>query len=109
MNFDEAKFLLEGCERRELRDHAFGDMEVSWYKGRKIMAEGYYGGAIPKIHVLNDISFEGDEALQLMECGKLVQAERNDTTGPDHFQLNSVRPDLTKEAVHKNIFESDED
>lgn len=117
MNLDEAKTFLDGCDRHELRDHAFGDMEVSWTKDETEVACGYLGGANTNIDIhglSEDVVFKGDEARALMGCGTLAHRERNDETGPDDFVEGRVMPglsvdDVHEELVHRNVFEKEPD
>jgi len=57
MNLTEAKTALEGTVRGELRDHAFGDREVTWFVVNKDglvvaqAAEGYFGGGSSGVSV----------------------------------------------------------
>jgi len=56
MNLTEAKKLLSSTVRGELRDHAFGDREVTWFvvKDGLIVAqaaEGYFGGGSSGVSV----------------------------------------------------------
>lgn len=102
MTLDEAKEILDQCERDELRDHAFGDSEVSWIRNGKEVASGYFGrtentyvsfgpykevrenGKIVRFEALG--SFNGDDAEKLRHCGKLGVRERNDSTGLDTYR-----------------------
>tara|TARA_Y100000034_G_C6672985_1_gene295558 strand:- start:154 stop:582 length:429 start_codon:yes stop_codon:yes gene_type:complete len=56
MNLSDAKKLLEGTLRGELRDHAFGDREVTWFVVKDGLvvaqaAEGYFGGGSSGVSV----------------------------------------------------------
>ena len=90
MTLDEARTLLNGCDRDELRDHAFGDREMSWWRKGTYntdnpveIASGYQGGGTSV--TIGKVRFEGTDAYALLGCGTLVRADRNDTTGDDHF------------------------
>lgn len=109
MNFDEAKFILERAERHELRDHAFGDMEVFWRKDEKIVATGYFGVSSRRINMMNGGIFSGDEAMILKECGNLAGVDRNDTTGPEDFEIGRVMPEIKEELTLHNIFSRGKD
>jgi hypothetical protein len=105
MTLDEAKTLLDACEREELRDHAFGDREVSWFRkgvtdarGERIeVASGYQGGGSIGVSFSSTepppygesrkclASFKDDNARALFSCGTLVRADRNDETGDDNI------------------------
>jgi hypothetical protein len=44
MNYHIARLLLESCDRDELIDRTFGDMETTWYdEDGKVVAVGYFG------------------------------------------------------------------
>lgn len=103
MNVKEAKEILDGCDRHELRDHAFGDMEISWTLRGFEVAYGYAGGNQWGVHLVGDTAFEGEEAKQLVVCGKLMHIERNDETGPDDFVVGRIMPGLTREAVKQEV------
>lgn len=118
MNFQEAKELLSTCERSELRDHAFGDREVSWVTKKDdeivLVAEGYFGGGSGSgICILGDkdaegltttiAEFDGREALELAKCGCSVHVERNDSTGPDQYAEGECMPALTLEGVRREL------
>lgn len=90
MNFEQAKNRLNMAFRHELRDHAFGDREIFWTMGGREMAGGYMGRDksvwIQDPHDPDEwISFNGEEAEKLANCGKLRRVDRNDSTGPDAY------------------------
>lgn len=105
--FADAKVLLDSCTRRELRDHAFGDTEVTWTKDGHDVGGGYFGREsnvwIKADDGQNIVGFEGMEALQLRDCGKEVTIFRNDETGPDTYTEGQTMPGLTKEAVLEEL------
>ena len=92
MTLDEAKKQLNSCERDELRDHAFGDREISWFRKdasgqRHEVAGGYQGNSGTDVSFLGtgpNAGFTGDDARSLLSCGTLTASERNDTTGDDN-------------------------
>lgn len=102
MNFEEAKTLLNSCERSELRDHAFGDTEICWVLDGAEVADGYFGNKIASVSV-GGRSFFRDEARELRKCGKLVTIERNDTTGPEEYQEGVTMHLLTPEGVLEEL------
>ena len=56
MDLTKAKTALEGTVRGELRDHAFGDREVTWFVVKDGLvvaqaAEGYFGGGSSGVSV----------------------------------------------------------
>jgi hypothetical protein len=108
MDLSDARQRLTGTVRHELRDHAFGDREVTWVRGDKVIASGYFGAGMVSVSIVDHItqqplaSFSDDDARSLLDCGEL-KVERNDETGPDTFQEGEIMPDLTKEGVLKEI------
>lgn len=107
MNLEEAKTLLGGATRHELRDHAFGDTEVYWVKGGKEIACGYFGGGQDSVSIFKPAedaaSFDGEEARALRECGTLGEIGRNDETGPNEFIEGQTVPALTLEGVREEL------
>lgn len=115
MELKEAKDILNTCERQELRDHAFGDVEVFWIRECQEMqqdeevATGYFGGGSASVSVAlpgtqdQFAHFEGSEARELKACGAVGHISRNDETGPDVFVEGFIMPGLTKEAVRKEL------
>lgn len=105
MDVDEAKDILSQCDRHELRDHAFGDMEVTWtIPGRSHeVAYGYSSGRSYGVHMVGDSTFDAEEAKMLLACGDLVQVERNDEAGPEDFVEGRIMPGLTKQAVRQEL------
>lgn len=88
MTYAEAYKLLCEASRHEVRDHVFGDREVYWKLGELEIADGYFGGGSAEVHITYEedgTSFRGEDARQLVECGREVHISRNDTTGPDHY------------------------
>lgn len=110
MNIEDAKTLLRTAVKFELRDHAFGDCEVTWYKKvgdvETEVATGYFGGT-RSVSIYEDSSntahFEGAEADELRECFASEKSERNDETGPDDFVVGRTMPGLTLEGVRKEL------
>lgn len=116
MNFEEAKTLLSGAVKSELRDHAFGDCEVLWYVEDKNsdvegalteIASGYFGSgeALVSVEIPHEGrgSFKGEEAYELRKCFAKEMVERNDETGPDEFVVGQVMPGLTLEGVRREL------
>lgn len=102
MEIHEAKELLNGCTRTELRDHAFGDAEVSWWKDGKEVASGYFGSTMSHV-TIGHIPILGTTARELRYCGVEGHIERNDETGPDDFQEGRIMPGLTLEGVREEL------
>lgn len=102
MDVNEAKEILDSCDRQELRDHAFGDMEITWTRAGFEIAYGF-GGRECGVTMVGGESFEGDQARKLVHCGTLTQAERNDEVGPPDFVSGRVMPGLTREAVKQDL------
>lgn len=104
MTFQEAKDLLNTCQRTELRDHAFGDREVYWYKDEEVVADGYFGGTgVSMVDIIDGGTFQGKEARELALCGTLAEVKRNDSTGPDDYEDGKIMPGLTLEDVRKEL------
>jgi hypothetical protein len=116
MTLEEAKMLLTDSVRCELRDHAFGDREVSWYRqDGKMIADGYFGGGkscvsfiVPRDENSDDgwetlADFEGEEAQELAKCGTVGQVERNDSTGPPTYSDGACMPGLTLKGVRDEL------
>lgn len=109
MDIDEAKTLLDDCDRIELRDHAFGDVEVTWEKEGVIVATGEFSRQHAQVWIAMGegnppVTFRGELGRPLRECGTLMTVHRNDETGPDEFKEGEILPGLTKEAVRDEIF-----
>ena len=134
--FEEAKELLSKCFRIELRDHAFGAMEVSFYlktdiirdpasgtwavrevadehEGVKFMVQvesvgdATFGcGSGDGIYLKLEeawVGFDVKESRELMKLSELLEAGRNDETGPDKFEEGACLPVLTLEGVRKEL------
>jgi hypothetical protein len=115
MDIEQAKEVLKKATKEELRDHAFGDCEITWYIGRSQIASGYFSGSEKEVYVLEAAkTFKGPDADALRLCFAKEVIERNDETGPDEFKLGETMPGLTKYGVHEelvrhNIFENNEE
>ena len=108
MTFDEAKAFLSRCIRDELRDHAFGDAEISFWLDGTLVAGGYIGSGSSSVwaeeasgHQFRE--FTQEQTRELLKCGTLGTAERNDETGPDTFQEGATMPGLTLGGVLKEL------
>lgn len=108
MNLEEAKKLLDGAKRCELRDHAFGDMEVFWTVDGEGVADGYFSCSTRSVSILGGPTFTDDDADALQDCGTLDEVWRNDNTGPETFQAGVTMPGLTKEGVFEELTGADE-
>lgn len=102
MTLEEAKVFLAGCERGELRDHAFGDAEVWWTKDGANVAGGYFGES-SEVSIDGHGAFRGREADELRSVGKLGAVERNDSTGPAEFVQGQVMPGLSPAGVYEEL------
>lgn len=111
ISLEEAKALLNSCTRSELRDHAFGDREVSWDDDEG-NAVGFYCNSGRPPHMVYVTTFDdaGNELesaefsdYSLLSCGSSARIERNDSTGPDTYQDGACMPGLTLEGVKKEL------
>lgn len=89
MDINQAKAILDGLDRFECADYAFGDSEYIWRRSGddQVVATGYFGGKTAEVSVkLNDVwhKFEGDQARELRKSGILVGFSRNDSLGDDY-------------------------
>ncbi len=111
MKLEEAKAILGGAIRTELRDHAFGDREVTWTKifadKEDIVGNGYFGGNLNDVSVIdtdgNWYTFKGKEAESLSNWGSIGTIERNDSTGPDNYCDGTMMSGLTLEGVRSEL------
>lgn len=103
MELSQAKEVLNGCVRDELRDHAFGDVEVFWMRDGEEIASGYFGGGTRQVYLAGGNTFNDAEALELKMCGTSGVVNRNDETGPDTFVEGYIMPGLTKNAVKDEL------
>lgn len=74
ITLSEAQDLLSQCNRVELRDHYFGDKELTWYdsEGQEV-ATGYCGHDFEVVIDYEDKYYlsKGDEAYRLSKLGTL--------------------------------------
>lgn len=100
------KEILSQCVREELRDHAFGDAEVSWQLMGEEVASGYYGSGTSSVTLWHPkgeefLTLKGMDAKALRYCGTQGTIERNDETGPATYDEGTCMPALT----HKGVLE----
>jgi hypothetical protein len=98
--------ILSKCMREELRDHAFGDAEVSWMYAGKQAAYGYFSSSSSHITLTcpdgeESATLRGEEARRFRYCGIEGTIERNDETGPEEYSEGTCMPALT----HKGVLE----
>lgn len=94
MTLEEAKDILNRCHRHENRDHSFGDREIYWTVDGDINGEelgcGYFGGGYHEVTVTDLVGethyFKGQDAYDLVKCGKVINIGRNDMTGPGQYE-----------------------
>lgn len=117
ISFEQAEKVLSGAVRSELRDHAFGDREVTWRVGEEVVAEGYSGSSGTYVTVyppggyqrefdgeeVETGDFEGYQARELIKLGASGVIERNDSTGPSTYREGQVMPALTLEGVLREL------
>lgn len=99
MTIGEAIEFLSSCKRYELRDHAFGDREVTWIKDGIEVADGYIGEAKSSSVTIAETTFTGSDAIALGRLGTLASVERNDSTGPEEYEDGKIMPSLTLDGV----------
>lgn len=103
MDLSDARQRLVGTTRYELRDHAFGDREVTWMRGDQNIAGGYFGGGHADVWFEGlEAKFSGDDARSLLDCGTL-SVSRNDETGPDTYTEGDIMPGLSKGDVFHEL------
>lgn len=102
MTLDEAKALLSTASRNELRDHAFGDCEVTWERDGAVVADGYFGTEAASVAV-GRVTFVGESAWALRDLGARGAVERNDSTGPEAYAEGRTMPALTPAGVLAEI------
>ena len=121
ISFEQAEKILNGARRYELRDHAFGEREITWvvdeHIGASVIADGYSGSSGCFVTVYEPggydreangeevvkTDFDGYEARKLLKCGLVGAIERNDSTGPDTYVDGRVMPALTLEGVLREL------
>lgn len=106
MDMCEVREFLHVCERRELRDHAFGDTEVFWSVNGKQVATGYFGGGRDAVWLDDGTLVEGSDARDLEDLGNLKTVNRNDQIGPHNYKKGVVMQSLTKEALMRELTET---
>jgi len=105
MDIKQAKQILNSATRYELRDHAFGDTEVTWENAGIEIGGGYFGSGIAEVflNTAEDVVFRGELAHQLRSCGHNLVVERNDETGPEQYNEGVTMPGLTLEGVRREL------
>lgn len=111
MDLTAAKLILGRARKLESRDHAFGDVEITWVEPSNIeneVAWGYFSGRSREVSFPTGNTFLGSEADILRDCFIAEEIGRNDETGPEEFVVGSTMPGLTMEGVREELT-SDED
>ena len=114
MTLDQAVEILNSAVRSELRDHAFGDREISWEREGVQVADGYSGSTGTYVDFYGEGEgedgfpttvgeFEGRDAFKLLECGSEGHVERNDSTGPSKYTDGVCMPSLTLKGVRDEL------
>ena len=120
MNIQRAIEVLSRSTRQELRDHAFGDVEIYWvdynipgeHEGGTEVGFAYIGGPGKNlIHVTDPVNgdktdFGENDFRALRNLGSSVRIDRNDETGPDRFEEGRCMPALTLEGVRAELTET---
>lgn len=96
MTLEFAETCLNLCQRSELRDHYFGDREISWYFEEIEVAYGHFSINSQHIAILEFRKgmklprklgeFFYSDAQKLVDCGASVVIARNDEVGPDEYR-----------------------
>jgi hypothetical protein len=76
LTLDEARGLLEGCERQQLGDRETRAFEVYWSKGGQEVASGWFDGLKDSVwFAAAQCNFDGDDARALRYTGKSIRTE----------------------------------
>lgn len=89
MTIEIVKEVLAKCIRSELRDHYFGDREISWQLNGKDVAEAYMGKEAEFHFTHNGIEFDTKNSnliSDLIKLGTIGNIERNDSTGDSTYR-----------------------
>ncbi len=100
---EEIAKALSACVRFELRDHAFGDVEVTWLKDENEVATGYFNGRSDATIHIGTVTIVGKSCQQFRNLGSAGPIDRNDETGPAEFKEGTVMPKLTREYVEAEL------
>ena len=87
---DQAKVLLSANRRDSLFDYAFGDEEVAWFSGDKMIATAYYGSSGKSVTISQDgefatTKFDGREAEELRYLGNTSSRSHQNDSGDPRF------------------------
>jgi hypothetical protein len=108
ISIEQAEEILNSATRLELRDHAFGDAEVTWMRDDVEVAGGYFGSTAQvwlSPSLAANVVFNDADAYRLRKCGHDEVIDRNDSTGPDIYAEGTTMPGLTLEGVRRELFE----
>lgn len=110
MDVTAAKLILSRARKLESRDHAFGDVEITWVEpsnNENEVAWGYFSGRSREVSFPTGNTFIGSEADILRDCFIAEEVGRNDETGPDEFVVGATMPGLTLEGVREELTRTD--
>lgn len=107
MDLNQAKLLLAKSERHELRDHAFGDAEITWSVDGVDVAFAYEDGKALHISFYDSennviAEFEDEDYQELRSLGKAC-ISRNDSTGPVTYTPGKVKSGLSLGDVFNEL------
>lgn len=89
-DLEQTKALLSASRRDSLFDHAFGDEEVAWFSGDKMIATAYYGSSGKSVTIDQDgefatTHFNGHEAEELRDLGNTSSRSHQNDAGDPRF------------------------
>lgn len=107
MSFEEARSILDGCDRNELRDRTFGDTEYTFVDDEgNIVADGYSGPGSITVDIDGAVFTDG-EAEALLSCGTRGIIEMNDADDDNDDYVDDEIEDLDEEDY--DFLEEDEE
>lgn len=106
----QVKEVLTKSIRSELRDHAFGDKEITWnLPDGTMVAEAYVGSC-------SEFSYSHDKVVystinyaivdEISKLGIRGSESRNDSSGPDEFVQGRVMKGLSSDDVFEELTSS---
>lgn len=80
--------IIRGSEKFQLRDHVYGDREVTWERDGVKIADGYFGNSARRVTV-QGVTFKDEDAYTLDRIACIYPRgsfTRNDETGDDNYR-----------------------